>query len=91
MAHSEELENLTPEEKKFRECIELGDNFMKIQIYYLADQWYERAVKMQPDNKEAKQKWEESKAAHKLENKSIYAVVGTMALITLIALGIWYF
>ena len=91
MAHAEEQEHLSPEEKKFRECIEQGDNFMKIQIYYLADKWYAQAVQMQPGNAGARKKWEESKVAHKKENRTIYAVVGAMAIIVLIVLGIKLF
>ena len=88
MAHSENLENLSLEERKFRECVDLGDNFMKIEIYYLADRWYEQAAKMQPDNREVIKKWEDCRRLHKKENQTIYAIVAAMAVIVLVVLGI---
>jgi hypothetical protein len=88
MSHHDTEEHLSPEEKKFRNCIELGDNFMKIEIFYLADRWYGRAVELQPDNKEALNKWEDSKRLHKKENQTIYKVVAAMALIVLIIIGV---
>lgn len=88
MSHYDADEHLSPGEKKFRECVELGDNFMKIEIYYLADRWYERAVQLKPDDMIVRQKWDECHRLHRLENKAIYAVVGAMALIVLVVLGV---
>lgn len=87
MSHHDTEEHLSPEEKKFRDCVELGDNFMKIEIFYLADRWYKQAVQLHPDDLEVRQKWEESRRLHKLENKAIYAVVAAMAFIVLIVIG----
>jgi len=91
MSHHDIEDHLSPEEKKFRECVELGDNFMKIEIYYLADRWYERAVQLRPDDILLRQKWDECHRLHRLENKTIYAVVTAMALIVLIVIGVRVF
>jgi hypothetical protein len=85
MAHIENIENLSLEEKKFRELMGMGDDFLKIEIYRNAVKWYREAAKLRPDNPLAKQKITECEQLLKKESKSIYVVLGVAVVVVLIA------
>lgn len=56
MAHHENNENLSPDEKKFKELMLNGDDFFKIEIYRSAVKQYKEAAKLDIDNNLANSK-----------------------------------
>jgi hypothetical protein len=79
MGHHETNENLSPEEKKFRELMHNGDDFFKIEIYRSAKTRYREAATMNIDNEAANKKAEERQALLQKENRAIYIIVAIVA------------
>jgi ERCC4-related helicase len=76
MAHLENNENLSLEEKKFRQLMGMGDDFIKIEIFRNAIKWYREAAKLRPDDPVAKQKIAECEKLLNRENRAIYIIAG---------------
>lgn len=84
MASKEYDQHLNPEDKKFRECILTGDDFMKIEIYRQAAAWYRNALAIRPEDAPAKQKLEDAVNKIKAENKAIYIILSLAAAIIIL-------
>ncbi len=84
MAAAIENQVMTPEEKRFREYLLNGDDFIKIEIFRSAVSWYRKALELKPENPEARQKLEDALARIKKENKAIYIIVSIAAVVTLL-------
>ena len=84
MAHSENNENPSPEEKKFRELMTNGDDFMKIEIYRSALSRYKEAVKLDIDNELANKKIAECERLLQNERKWIYVILSVAAVAALL-------
>ncbi len=84
MAHHDNNENLSPEEKKFRELMQNGDDFLKIEIYRSAIHKYREAAKMHIDDATAQKKVEECHVLLQKENKAIYIILAVAAVIVAI-------
>ena len=76
--------NITSEEKRFRECMTTGDDFTKIEIYRSAAAWYRKALLLKPGDEEAGRKLAETREKIKKENKAIYAIVAVALVATLL-------
>jgi hypothetical protein len=81
MGHQDTHENLSPEEKKFRELMRNGDDFLKIEIYRSAIHKFREAARMDIDNEAANKKVEECQVLLNKENKVIYIIVAVVAVI----------
>ena len=79
MGHHETNENITPAEKKFRELIQMGDDFYKIEIYRSAVKYYKEAAKLDVDNDQASRKAAECERLLSKERKVIYILAGIAA------------
>ena len=88
MAHHENNENLSPEEKKFRELMTNGDDFFKIEIYRSAVKQYKEAAKLDLDNDLASQKVAECERLLQNERKWIYVILAVAAVAVIL---IWLF
>jgi len=88
MAHHENNENLSPEEKKFRELMTNGDDFFKIEIYRSAVKQYKEAAKLDLDNDLASQKVAECERLLRNERKWIYILLSVAAVTVIL---IWLF
>ena len=77
-------QHLSPEEKKYRENMITGDDFMKIEIFRSAAACYRRALEVKPGDEEAAVKLADTREKIKKENKAIYAIVSIAAVIVLL-------
>ena len=84
MAHSENNENPSPEEKKFRELMTNGDDFMKIEIYRSALSRYKEAAKLDIDSELANKKIAECEQLLQNERKWIYVILSVAAVAALL-------
>lgn len=75
---------LTPEERRFREYIMLGDDFRKIEIYRYAANWYRKAFELRPGDPEAKQRLEECRTRLRNENRTIAVIIAVAAVMVLL-------
>jgi hypothetical protein len=83
MATPTENQALTPEEKRYRECMTTGDDFTKIEIFRSAAAWYQRALDLRPGDEAAQGKLAGIREKIKKENKAIYAIVAVLAVISI--------
>jgi hypothetical protein len=81
MSQHEDTSNLSKEELEFNDCIKRGDDFMTIQIYRSAKEWYTKAVEMKFNDELAKDKLDICNKKLKTESHTIIAVVVIAALI----------
>jgi hypothetical protein len=88
MGHAEALENISPAEKKFKELMLNGDDFIKIEIYRSALSRYREAAKLDIDNELAKSKIAECEKLLQNERKWIYVVLAVAAVAVIF---IWIF
>jgi hypothetical protein len=84
MVHNENNEILSPEEKKFRELMTNGDDFMKIEIYRSALSRYKEAAKLDIDNELANKKIAECERLLQNERKWIYVILSVAAVAALL-------
>ncbi len=84
MATHHEDHNLTPEEKRYRECMTTGDDFTKIEIFRSAASWYKKALEIKPGDEEATRKLDEVREKIKKENRAIYAILATGVVVVLV-------
>jgi hypothetical protein len=81
MAHHEDTSHLSKEELEFRDYIKRGDDFMTIQIYRSAKEWYQKALEMNFDNEVVKLKLKECNAKLKTESHTIITVLVVAAVV----------
>jgi hypothetical protein len=81
MSQHEDTPNLSKEELEFNDYIKRGDDFMTIQIYRSAKEWYTKAVEMKFNDELAKEKLDVCNKKLKTESRTIIAVVVIAALI----------
>lgn len=81
MAHPEDPIDLSLEERRFKDYIQKGDNFMKIQIYRSAKEWYTMALEMNQDHGLARSKLDNCNRLIQSEKKMIIIVVSAIAIV----------
>jgi hypothetical protein len=84
MATKPDDQVLTPEDRRFREYIMLGDDFRKIEIFRYAANWYRKAFELRPDDPEAKKKLEECRTRLRNENRTIAVIIAVAAVMVLL-------
>jgi len=72
--------HLSPEEEAYREYLQRGDDFFKIEILRPAKAWYSRALELKPGSAEALKKIEECDHLLKYEKKvfTILSIIGAV-------------
>jgi hypothetical protein len=88
MEHQINHESISPEEKKFRELMTNGDDFLKIEIYRSAVSRYKEAAKLGIDNDLANRKIAECEKLLQNERKWIYVILAVAAVAVVL---IWIF
>ncbi len=81
MGHHETNENVSHAEKKFRELMQMGDDFYKIEIYRSAVKNYKEAAKLDVDNDQASRKAAECERLLTKERKVIYVLLSIAAVV----------
>ena len=84
MAHHNDDLKLSKEEMEFNDMIRRGDDFMKIQIFRNAREWYTYALESNFNNEVAAPKLNECNALIKSESRTIIKVVAVMAVVACI-------
>ncbi|MCX6272691.1 MAG: hypothetical protein NTU44_16035 [Bacteroidetes bacterium] len=88
MAHEPSLENLSPEELKFREMVQRGDDYHRIELYRWALHYYRLASETPFANKEVEEKIEMISRKIRRETQAIVAVLVIAAVFVAL---IWIF
>ena len=83
--HSGQVE-MTPEEKKFREYLTRGDDFCKIELYRHAVHWYREAVKLRPDDTEARARLDGCSGKIHAESRTILIIVAVAACVIVLGM-----
>lgn len=78
MAHHENESNLSLEERRFREYMQQGDDFMKIEIFRSAKTWYKKALDLNIENNKVQEKIEECNRLLNYERK-VFTILGVIA------------
>lgn len=84
IVHHNNTLNLSKEEMVFNEFINHGDDFIKIQIYRNAREYYSQALETNFNNELADKKLVECNALIKSESKAIIAIVSIMAVVEVV-------
>lgn len=79
MGHQETEVNISPAEKQFRQIMQNGDDFFKIEIWRSAVKQYKSAATLDVDNDLANRKVAECEHLLVKERKVIYVVVAIAA------------
>ncbi|MEI6750410.1 MAG: hypothetical protein ACOYMF_15275 [Bacteroidales bacterium] len=88
MAHTIDDIELSPEERRYRDYMQKGDDFMKISIYRSAKEWYTKAQELNHKQELISTKLEHCNRLIQDEKKKIIVIVlviaiGALALIFL--------
>jgi hypothetical protein len=75
MAHEEISENLSPQEKLFRDYIKRGDDFSRIEVLRYAKYWYKQALSLGFEDHELDEKLENINHRINTELRNIIAII----------------
>ena len=70
----------------FMECMQRGDDFMKVELLRPAKSWYQKALELNQDSEEAKLRITECENLLAFENKVVGILCAIAALLILISL-----
>jgi TPR repeat protein len=73
----------------FAECINRGDDFFKIQLLRQAKYWYSKALALNTNNEDVKQKVAECERLLAYENK-VVAILGIIAAVLVVAYFLFF-
>jgi hypothetical protein len=88
MAHSISNANQSPEERRYLECVQKAEDFMKIEIYRSAKEWYSRAAEYN-FNQEIGEKLDTCNRLIRQEKKRILVIVSVIAFVALAVVLLW--
>lgn len=74
---------LSPEEWRFRDFMQKGDDFMKIEIYRSAKECYTRALEFNQDKGVVRSKLDNCNRLLQIEKKRIIIIVSVLAIVSL--------
>ena len=83
MDHQLENTNLGSEERRFHDYMQKGDDFMKIQIYRSAKEWYTKALELNHNHELAQRKLDNCNMLLQQEKKIILIIVVVIAIVVL--------
>jgi hypothetical protein len=81
MSHAETTAGMSKEEIHFRRFMQMGDDFLKIQIYRNAREWYQKALELNMETEQVKQKIADCNEKIQKEKKVIIYIVIIAAII----------
>jgi hypothetical protein len=84
MAYKADNTDLNPEESLYQDYMQKGDDFMKIEIYRSAKEWYLRALSTNFNQKLIKEKLENCDKLIQREKKIIVIVVACIIIFSLV-------
>jgi hypothetical protein len=84
MAHISTEETLTPVELEFRDLMQHGDDFFKIELLRPAKSWYKKALKLNLETEKITQKIAECDKKLKFERR-VFRVLAVVAAVLLLA------
>ncbi len=85
MANTNDHQALSPEDSMFREYIQRGDDFCKIEIYRQAVDWYRKAVELRPDDEDARNKLAACSGKIKKESRAILVILFIGVILAILA------
>jgi len=88
MAHSVPNADLSPEERRYLDFVQKADDFMKIEIYRSAKEWYTRALEMN-FNREIREKLDNCNRQIQEEKKRILVIVSVIAIVVTAVVLLW--
>ena len=83
MDHQLENTDLSSEERRFLDYMQKGDDFMKIEIYRSAKEWYTNALELNINQGLIRSKLENCNKLIQHEKKKIIIVVSAIAIVLL--------
>jgi hypothetical protein len=83
MAHAIETIDLSPEERRFLDFMQKGDDFMKIEIYRSAKECYSKALELNHNPGLVRSKLDNCNRLLQSEKKRIIVIASVMAIIVL--------
>jgi len=83
MAHTVDNRELSPEERMYVDYIQKGDDFMKIEIYRSAKEWYTRALELNHNPGFVRSKLDNCNSLLQLEKKRIIVIISVIAIVVL--------
>jgi hypothetical protein len=83
MAHHENETNLSLDERRFREYMQQGDDFMKIEIFRSAKAWYKKAMDLNMENMKVQEKIDECNRLLNYERK-VFTILGVIATVIIV-------
>jgi hypothetical protein len=81
MAHQEDTSNLNREELAYQDYMKRGEDFMTIQIYRSAKEWYLKALELNLHNDTVQEKLNKCNSKIRSESHTIIMVLVVVALI----------
>jgi hypothetical protein len=86
MAHTSLETTLNPVDREFRDMVQHGDDFFKVELLKHAKSWYQKALKMNIETETVKQKIENCNKLLKFERKVTWVLIAIAA----VAIISWY-
>ena len=86
MAHTVGNNNLSSEERRYFDYMQKGDDFMKIEIYRSAKEWYTKALELNYNHELIQSKLDNCNRLLQLEKKKITIVVLVIAIVLLVVI-----
>lgn len=84
MKNNSSESTLSSAENNFREFIQRGDDFYKIELLRQAKAWYEKARDVRPDNEQVNSRISECKSKLTFENKVVFILISIATALVLI-------
>jgi len=83
MAHTVSNTDLSPEERRYLDCVQKADDFMKIEIYRSAKEWYIRASELNLNQELIRGKLDNCNRLIQQEKKRILIIVSIIAIVVI--------
>jgi len=84
MAHSSSEINLSPQEREFRDLVQHGDDFFRIELLRHARSWYKKALQMNMDTETVNQKIAACTKLLAFERKVVWILLALAAAIIVV-------
>jgi hypothetical protein len=89
MAHVVSKTDHSPEENLYLGYIQKADDFMKIEIYRSAKEWYTRALELKKNDDLIRAKLDKCNTLIQQEKRRILIIVSVIAIVTITLVLLW--
>jgi len=89
MAHVVSNTDQSPEERLYLDYTRKAEDFMKIEIYRSAKEWYTRALELKINDDQIRAKLDSCNRLIQQEKKRILIIVSVIAIVTIVLVLIW--